>query len=291
MILSATATPRSMNGSSDICSSETSINYGHLEAVAIAIFLLLFYALALWDRWMKLRLREIERTSRLHAYNPTTYGSTLRVPNTPAKAYHLRIDHHPERRPLLPGDLLNILRRELILMSEILDAVDSDVVISSIVKSTTHQPEEQSPILIMLPETHILGSHTQLLFRARVDVPEEDENIDLQYLAVILSLILFMLLAIAWVFHIMSETRARPLEHGSHELRTTTVPFSGSSLRLEELEVCIATTLYTGPGAEIVLDKPARVRLSGRRDFTLYSAYRVVNAPTEHMDNGSPGSV
>ncbi|KAK7464847.1 hypothetical protein VKT23_006052 [Stygiomarasmius scandens] len=62
---------------------------GTTNCAFIAVFfMLLFYALALWDRWMNLRSKELERL-RLNQNNArpamTNYGATLKVPSPTPK--------------------------------------------------------------------------------------------------------------------------------------------------------------------------------------------------------------
>ncbi|KAJ3732369.1 hypothetical protein DFJ43DRAFT_326992 [Lentinula guzmanii] len=83
-------------GDSTLYSTQTSNNHDHQWALVIAVFILIFYALALWDRWIYLKSREIEKLRILQAHK--YYGSTLQVP-IPAKV-KLLIEHH-QRRPLI----------------------------------------------------------------------------------------------------------------------------------------------------------------------------------------------
>ncbi|KAJ3790190.1 hypothetical protein GGU10DRAFT_189841 [Lentinula aff. detonsa] len=83
-------------GDSTLYSTQTSNDYDYQWALVIAFFILIFYALALWDRWIYLRSREIEKLRILQAHK--YYGSTLQVP-IPAK-FKLPIEHH-QRRPLI----------------------------------------------------------------------------------------------------------------------------------------------------------------------------------------------
>ncbi|THU84454.1 hypothetical protein K435DRAFT_403770 [Dendrothele bispora CBS 962.96] len=57
--------------------------------------MLLFYALALWDRWMHLKLKEFERLQRNRINendDVPTYGATLRIPSvTPKPKYQERL--------------------------------------------------------------------------------------------------------------------------------------------------------------------------------------------------------
>ncbi|KAJ3988362.1 hypothetical protein F5890DRAFT_1492122 [Lentinula detonsa] len=82
-------------GDSTLYSTQTSNDYDYQWALVIAFFILIFYALALWDRWIYLKSREIEKLRILqpHKSSSTNYGSTLQVPIPAAKANSLR-EHH-----------------------------------------------------------------------------------------------------------------------------------------------------------------------------------------------------
>ncbi|KAJ4482504.1 hypothetical protein J3R30DRAFT_3403041 [Lentinula aciculospora] len=93
-----------VSDSDPLCSTRTLSN-SYLGAVIVAFLILMFYALALWDRWMYLKSKDIDKLSKLQS-NPSkpsiNYGSTLHVP-TPAEACsRIRIEDHHERRPLIP---------------------------------------------------------------------------------------------------------------------------------------------------------------------------------------------
>ncbi|GAW09220.1 hypothetical protein LENED_011362 [Lentinula edodes] len=77
----------------EVCSIQTSESNGYTRAIIMAFFLLIFYALALWDRWMNLKSKELEKLSKFQTTKSSSisYGSILRVP-TPVKA-QLRTTH------------------------------------------------------------------------------------------------------------------------------------------------------------------------------------------------------
>ncbi|KAF5367315.1 hypothetical protein D9757_010092 [Collybiopsis confluens] len=72
----------------------------YLAAVVIAVIILMFYALALWDRWMNLKMKEHARIQRLETSKASlnNYGSTFHVPKVAGTVYTL------ERPPIAITD-------------------------------------------------------------------------------------------------------------------------------------------------------------------------------------------
>ncbi|KAE9390255.1 hypothetical protein BT96DRAFT_926004 [Gymnopus androsaceus JB14] len=88
-----------------LCAGSNQTQYGYLGAVTVAFFILMFYALALWDRWMILKMKEQEKSRRLlevpskPSSRRSSYGSTLHVPGHDNFGNCSRIEGLQESRP------------------------------------------------------------------------------------------------------------------------------------------------------------------------------------------------